>query len=181
MSPRTPTRSAEATARLRPAQGSAGARAAAFAWARTVGATQPPTSGLYGDWPEPLSGVFEIQVQESDIISCHSYDKPAVFEKKLLSVARLNRSMICTEYMARSVGSTFQNTLPIAWKYRGGAINWGSSRARHRRTILGTPGRGPTPTNPRRGFTTCSVPMVGLTIPRRRIGEMTREARSEFR
>ena len=27
--------------------------------------------------------------------------------------------------MARSVGSTFQNTLPIAWKYRGGAINWG--------------------------------------------------------
>jgi hypothetical protein len=96
-----------------------------FAWARAAGPTQPLTSGLYGDWPEPLSGVFEIQVQESDIISFHSYDEPAVFEKKLLSLYRLNRPLICTEYMARSVGSTFQNILPIAWRYRVGAINWG--------------------------------------------------------
>jgi hypothetical protein len=27
--------------------------------------------------------------------------------------------------MARSVGSTFENTLPIARKYHAGAINWG--------------------------------------------------------
>jgi hypothetical protein len=98
-----------------------------FQWARRAGATQPLTSGLYGDWPPPehLAGVFAIQAEESDIISFHSYDKPEVFEKKLLGLRRFNRPMICTEYMARSAGSTFRNTLPIARKYEVGAINWG--------------------------------------------------------
>jgi hypothetical protein len=98
-----------------------------FQWARSARATQPLTSGLYGAWPSPehLTGVFAIQVEESDIVSFHSYDKPDVFEKKLLGLRRFNRPMICTEYMARSVGSTFRNTLPIARKYDVGAINWG--------------------------------------------------------
>lgn len=98
-----------------------------FEWARSAGPTQPLTSGLYGDWPPPehLTGVFAIQVKESDIITFHSYDPPGVFEKKLLGLRRFNRPLICTEYMARSAGSIFRNTLPIARKYDVGAINWG--------------------------------------------------------
>ena len=35
------------------------------------------------------------------------------------------RPMICSEYMARGSGSTFEYCLPIMKKYRVGAINWG--------------------------------------------------------
>jgi hypothetical protein len=38
---------------------------------------------------------------------------------------RLRRPVLCTEYMARSNGSTFQNTLPVLKEYHVGAINWG--------------------------------------------------------
>ena len=99
-----------------------------FRWARAAGATQPLTSGLWGEsWerPGPVSGTPLIQLQESDIISFHSYDHPAMFEKKVVALSRYHRPLICTEYMARSAGSTFENTLPIARKYHVGAINWG--------------------------------------------------------
>jgi hypothetical protein len=99
-----------------------------FAWARAAGATQPLTSGLWGEeWESParVAGTPLIQLQESDVDSFHSYDKPAVFERKVIALRRYHRPLICTEYMARSEGSTFESTLPIARKYRVGAINWG--------------------------------------------------------
>jgi len=100
----------------------------AFAWARAAGASQPLTSGLWGEeWERAsgLSGTPHIQLEESDIVSFHSYDQPAVFERKVLALGRYVRPVICTEYMARSEGSTFAGTLPIAVKYRIGAFNWG--------------------------------------------------------
>jgi|SRR5579884_3453487 len=36
-----------------------------------------------------------------------------------------HRPVICTEYMARSVGSTFDTILPIAKAHHVAAINWG--------------------------------------------------------
>jgi hypothetical protein len=38
---------------------------------------------------------------------------------------RYGRPILCTEYMARGAGSTFDNTLPIAKRYHVAAINWG--------------------------------------------------------
>jgi len=35
------------------------------------------------------------------------------------------RPMICTEYMARTRGSRFENVLPLLKKENIGAINWG--------------------------------------------------------
>ena len=99
-----------------------------FTWARVAGAKQPLTSGVWGEsWQEPghRSGTALIQLQESDIVSFHSYDQPAIFEKKVVALSRYGRPLICSEYMARSVGSTFENTLPIARRYHVGAINWG--------------------------------------------------------
>jgi len=99
-----------------------------FAWARSAGATQPLTSGVWdGDWssPEKLSPMERIQINESDVISFHNYSKPEKFEKDVLELQQYHRPLICTEYMARSIGSTFQGTLPIAKKYHVGAINWG--------------------------------------------------------
>jgi hypothetical protein len=100
----------------------------AFAWARAAHPTQPLTSGVWkGDWsvPEKLEPGAKIQLEMSDIVSFHSYDKPEVFEKRLVSLRQYHRPMICTEYMARGNGSTFEGTLPIAKKYNVGAINWG--------------------------------------------------------
>jgi hypothetical protein len=99
-----------------------------FMWARVAGAKQPLTSGVWGEsWQEPghRSGTALIQLQESDIVSFHSYDQPAIFEKTVVALSRYGRPLICSEYMARSVGSTFENTLPIAARYHVGAINWG--------------------------------------------------------
>jgi hypothetical protein len=100
----------------------------AFAWARAAHPTQPLTSGVWkGDWSiaEKLGPAEKIQIEMSDVISFHSYDKPEVFEKKVLSLQQYHRPILCTEYMARGNGSTFQGTLPIAKKYDVTAINWG--------------------------------------------------------
>jgi hypothetical protein len=99
-----------------------------FEWARAMHPTQPLTSGVWkGDWssPEKLSPMEKIQLALSDVISFHNYDKPEEFEKRVLWLQKFHRPMLCTEYMARGNGSTFQGTLPIAKKYRVAAINWG--------------------------------------------------------
>src|ERR1700758_2816966 len=100
----------------------------AFGWARAAHPTQPLTSGVWkDDWsvPEKLGPGAKIQIEMSDVISFHSYDKPEVFEKRVLSLQQYHRPLLCTEYMARGNGSTFQGTLPIAKKYNVAAINWG--------------------------------------------------------
>lgn len=100
----------------------------AFQWAREAGATQPLTSGVWdGDWSsfEKMNAMAKEQISNSDIISFHSYEKPEVFEKHILDLRQFRRPIVCTEYMARPRGSTFQTILPVAKKYRVAAINWG--------------------------------------------------------
>ena len=99
-----------------------------FSWARSVNPSQPLTSGIWtGDWSldETMSPVARIQVNESEVISFHNYSWPENFEQKVVSLQRYHRPLICTEYMARGAGSTFDGILPVASKYRVGAINWG--------------------------------------------------------
>jgi hypothetical protein len=99
-----------------------------FDWARETHPTQPLTSGVWkGGWssPEKLDATEKIQIEMSDVISFHSYDKPEEFEKRIAWLQPYHRPIICTEYMARGNGSTFQGSLPIAKKHQVGAINWG--------------------------------------------------------
>ncbi len=99
-----------------------------FKWARSAGATQPLTSGVWkGDWSTDakLTATERIQLELSDIISFHNYGKPEDFEKRIRWLERLGRPMLCTEYMARGNGSTFAGTLPVARKYQVAAMNWG--------------------------------------------------------
>jgi len=99
-----------------------------FQWARAAGVEQPLTSGVWkGDWSsdDKLSPMERIQLDNSDIISFHNYDNGAEFEKRIVWLQRLKRPIVCTEYMARGNGSTFKESLPIAKKYKVGAINWG--------------------------------------------------------
>jgi len=100
-----------------------------FKWAREAGPTQPLTSGVWkgGDWTEfeKLSPMEKIQVENSDVITFHNYDKAADFERRVKQLQTYRRPIICTEYMARGNGSTFEGTLPIAKREHVGAINWG--------------------------------------------------------
>jgi hypothetical protein len=99
-----------------------------FEWARSANPSQPLTSGVWrGDWsgPEKLSAMDRLQLDNSDVISFHSYEAPALFEKRIRSLQRFRRPILCTEYMARGNGSTFQGSLPIAKRYNVAAYNWG--------------------------------------------------------
>src|SRR5262249_54650663 len=99
-----------------------------FCWARDAGAMQPLTSGVgKGDWSslEKLSTMEEIELEGSDVICFHNYDKPEEFEKRVKWLQAFHRPLICTEFMARGNGSTFAGTLPIAKRENVGAINWG--------------------------------------------------------
>lgn len=99
-----------------------------FAWAREMQPQQPLTSGVWkGNWTDPAreSETTKIQLAESDILTFHEYSWPEVFEARVASLRPLHRPILCTEYMARGNGSTFDTILPIAKRERVAAINWG--------------------------------------------------------
>ncbi len=99
-----------------------------FAWARSVHPAQPLTSGVWtGNWSDPAreSQTTQIQLRESDVISFHDYGWPEQFEARIKELQQYKRPILCTEYMARGAGSTFDGSLPIAKQYNVAAINWG--------------------------------------------------------
>jgi hypothetical protein len=99
-----------------------------FAWARAQRPVQPLTSGVWDGSFTDLSHMTEtakLQLAESDVITFHNYGWPEEFESRIKALLPLNRPVICTEYMARGVGSTFDGDLPLAKKYNVGAMNWG--------------------------------------------------------
>jgi hypothetical protein len=99
-----------------------------FEWARAAKVSQPLTSGVWeGDWssPERLSPMAKVQLDLSDVVSFHNYDAALEFEKRIHWLEQYHRPILCTEYMARGNGSTFESSLPVAKKYNVAAINWG--------------------------------------------------------
>jgi hypothetical protein len=99
-----------------------------FAWARAMHPSQPLTSGVWkGSWSDPgqESATTKIQLAESDVISFHEYGWPEEFEARIQQLRPQHRPLICTEYMARGHGSTFDTILPIAQREHVAAINWG--------------------------------------------------------
>lgn len=99
-----------------------------FLWTRNANPSQPITAGIwFGNWEshDSLRPIEKLMIEESDIISFHNYDKGEEFEKRILLLQRYNRPMLCTEYMSRGNGSTFEGSLPPAKKHKVGAFNWG--------------------------------------------------------
>lgn len=99
-----------------------------FKWARSADPVQPLTSGVWeGPWGDPRrrSDIVRIQLENSDVITFHSYAKPPEFEARIAELAPLRRPMLCTEYMARTKGSSIEGILPIAKRHNVGAYNWG--------------------------------------------------------
>jgi hypothetical protein len=99
-----------------------------FAWARAADPSQPLTAGVWqGSLSDPdrLSPINRYVLTQSDVISFHNYRPLAELKKDVEALKRYRRPLLCTEYMARPVGSTFDPVLAYLKEEHVGAYNWG--------------------------------------------------------
>ncbi len=95
-----------------------------FQWAWSVRPSQPLTCATWNSG-EKFSRYNEFQLNNSDIITFHNYSDPANLEAEIQKLQSLGRPLVCSEYMARTNGSTFEKNMPVLKKHGVGAINWG--------------------------------------------------------
>lgn len=95
-------------------------------WVRVIDPVQPITVAPW-QWVnmETLSSIDNYMFTHSDIITFHCYEPKEELEKRIVSLKKFGRPMMCTEYMARPFGCTFQEVLPVLKKHKVGAFNWG--------------------------------------------------------
>lgn len=93
-----------------------------FYWAREINPTQPVSVGV---WNHELTELNRFQLENSDIITYHNYADEEFHKQAIDSLKTFNRPMICTEYMARTRDSRFENIMPLLKENKVGAINWG--------------------------------------------------------
>jgi len=99
-----------------------------FPWARAERPTQPLTAAVWRElWDdrEALSAMNRFMLDQSDIVTFHSYDAPEGVAAKIEALKAYGRPMISTEYLARGADNTFETILPMFQEHRIGAINWG--------------------------------------------------------
>ncbi len=99
-----------------------------FRWAREAGANQPLTAAPWlNDYADPSKLLVSdrAMLDGSDIISFHNYAKPDDMKVRVENLRRYKRPIICTEYMARPVGSTFDPILGYLKSQQVGAYSWG--------------------------------------------------------
>lgn len=101
----------------------------AFDWVRSARPEQPLTSGVWhGNWsdPEKLTPLWRFQIMASDVVSFHNYGRAEEVRKAIGSLKQYGRPLLCTEYMARGTGSTFEAILPLFKEEKIAAYNWGA-------------------------------------------------------
>ena len=90
-------------------------------WASEVRPSQPLTACLDGSVGKD---VIECNARNSDIITFHTYEGEKL-QETIDKLAQHERPLVCTEYMAREFGSTFEFSLPIFKENNVGCFNWG--------------------------------------------------------
>jgi hypothetical protein len=99
-----------------------------FKWARAARPRQPLTAGVWlGDWSDrkQLRPIEKLMLKKSDVISFHHYGPLDDLQQRVQHLRRYRRPLLCTEYMARSAGSTFDPHLGFLAEERVAAYNWG--------------------------------------------------------
>jgi hypothetical protein len=91
-------------------------------WAQEVRPSQPLTACLDGAVGEKNTA---INLAKSDVTTFHCYGGKDIEASIVRHKAVAGRPTICTEYMAREAGTTFQHSLPLFKKYQTGCFNWG--------------------------------------------------------
>ena len=80
---------------------------------------------------------------------------PADFESRVAELVPQGRPILCTEYLARPLGSTVAGILPVAKRHNVGAFNWGLVAGKTQTTSRGTRGSTRTPRCRTCGSMTC--------------------------
>lgn len=95
-------------------------------WVRVIDPIQPITMAPW-QWVDmkTLSVIDNYMFSHSDIISFHNYEDKQNMERRILDLKQFGRPMMCTEYMARGLKSTFEEILPLLREHNVGAYNWG--------------------------------------------------------
>ena len=97
-------------------------------WALSLDPVQPLTAAVHqGEWSDPsaLSPLNEFMLQAMDVVSFHSYSAESIVVEQIAALQTYGRPMLCTEYMARPLGSTFEAILPLFAAADIGAYQWG--------------------------------------------------------
>jgi len=94
---------------------------AVFRWARTAKPSQPLTVGKWNG----NRRLNEIIFRESDILTFHHYGRAKSLKALIAGLKKHGRPVICTEWMARTLGSLFRTHLPIFVRERVGCMHWG--------------------------------------------------------
>ncbi|HPM32548.1 MAG TPA: glycoside hydrolase family 2 TIM barrel-domain containing protein [Chryseolinea sp.] len=94
----------------------------AFQWGREVNPSQPLSAGV---WAKDLVDLNNYQLANSDVTTYHNYSDEVEHKKWIDSLRSYGRPLICTEYMARTRGSRFENIMPMLKAENIGAYNWG--------------------------------------------------------
>jgi hypothetical protein len=100
----------------------------AFAWAREAAPSQPLTVGVWRDsWSDAaaLSDLNAFSLEASDVVSFHHYGDLASLQHRVEALRRYERPVLCTEFLARGLGSTFDPHLGWMHEAGVGAYCWG--------------------------------------------------------
>lgn len=95
---------------------------AAFQWARSQNPRQPLTVGV---WTDELAQINEACLALSDIVTFHRYADHAGLIAATDNLETYGRPMICTEWMARHLGSSWERDLPLFRERGVGCLSWG--------------------------------------------------------
>ena len=98
-----------------------------FTWAREINPDQPLTAGIWiGEWTaDKIHPIHKFQLDNSDIITYHSYDPLDKHKPRVAPLRLYNRPILCTEFMARPNGSQFDPILAWLKSEKIGAYCWG--------------------------------------------------------
>ncbi len=119
-----------------------------FAWAREIAPDQPLTVAPWRLNPVQGTGApsywhpIDIDaIALSDVITYHAYCDRDRMARVIDELAAVGRPLLCTEWMARAVGSRLTEQLPLLRRHRVSAFQWGLVRGRTQ-THLPWPGIG---------------------------------------
>lgn len=107
-----------------------------FEWARVENPSQPLTVGA---WVTPPVGSMDDPYQApadkaalalSDIVTFHAYADTPNVRRFIDYLADLGRPMLCTEWMARPVGSRIDDQLSLFRDRNVGCVQWGMVKGR---------------------------------------------------
>jgi hypothetical protein len=95
-----------------------------FRWVRAENPVQPLTIGVWS-LDNLFNEINKAQITESDIVSFHCYSDYKSLRSTIARFKQYGRPVICTEFMARTLGGKWETDLPLFKEEGVGCLNWG--------------------------------------------------------